>query len=63
MTFFALETISLEELLKLGKGEQKTNGQAKQGILAESFEALFGAMFLDLGYGKTAEAVPRALPM
>jgi len=43
--------IGLDKFLFLSKGETKdTNKKAKQYILANAFEAVIGALFLDLGY-------------
>lgn len=39
----------LEEYLLLSRGEAKDNGRARQYILANTFEALVGAIFLDKG--------------
>ncbi len=36
--------------LKLGKGEEKSGGRDKESILAASFEALIGAIYLDRGF-------------
>lgn len=41
--------IQLGELLYLGSGELKTGGFRRQSILADAFEALCGALFLDGG--------------
>ena len=49
--------IKLGEYLRIGKGEEATNGRDKNSILADSFEALVGAIYLDHGYTKTAEIV------
>ena len=54
-------SLRLGELLRLGKGEHQSGGNAKPSILSESFEALLGALFLDLGYDKTAALVRRIL--
>lgn len=40
----------MEEYLLLSKGEKKDKGKARQYILANAFEALVGAMYLDRGY-------------
>ncbi len=43
--------LGLDKFLFLSKGETKdTNKKAKQYILANAFEAVIGALFLDLGY-------------
>lgn len=41
--------IQLGELLHLGSGELKTGGFRRQSILADAFEALCGALYLDGG--------------
>lgn len=52
-------SISLEKYLLLGKGEESTGGRKKKSILADAFEALTGAVYLDAGYEKTREIVLR----
>jgi ribonuclease-3 len=39
----------LNQFLKLGAGEEKTGGRDKDAIIADSFEAFLGALFLDQG--------------
>lgn len=41
--------LELEEHLKLSRGEAKSTGRARQLILANAFEAVIGAIFLDRG--------------
>jgi len=53
--------INLGQYLRIGKGEEATNGRDKNSILADSFEALVGAIYLDHGYTKTAEIVLKLL--
>ncbi len=53
--------INLGRYLRIGKGEEATNGRDKNSILADSFEALVGAIYLDHGYAKTAEIVLKLL--
>ncbi len=43
-------SISLGSCLLLGKGELKSRGHDKDAILADSLEAVFGAVFLDQGF-------------
>jgi len=43
--------IKLEKYLYLSKGELKDTGKARDVILANAIEALFGALYLDQGYG------------
>ena len=41
--------LKLNEFLKLGVGEEKTGGRNRKSIMADSFEALLGALYLDGG--------------
>lgn len=43
--------MGLEEHLLMSRGEAKDTGRARQVILANTIEALIGALYLDLGYG------------
>jgi len=43
-------SLGFNDFLLLSKGERKTLGKARKYILADTFEALIGALFLDLGY-------------
>ena len=49
--------IKLGSHLRIGKGEESTNGRDKNSILADSLEALVGAIYLQHGYEKTAEII------
>lgn len=42
--------LALGEYLFLGKGEESTGGREKDYLLANTFEALLGAIYLDHGY-------------
>lgn len=44
------ERLELGEYLKFGRGEEKTGGRRKQALLANTFEAILGAIYLDGGY-------------
>lgn len=43
-------TLKLNRFLLLGVGEEKTGGRERDSILADMFEALLGAVYLDSGY-------------
>lgn len=43
--------MGLEKHLLMSRGEAKDTGRARQVILANTIEALIGALYLDLGYG------------
>ncbi|MGD8816067.1 MAG: ribonuclease III [Acidobacteriota bacterium] len=45
------EEIDLGTYLVLGKGEEKTDGRLKDSLLANSFEAVIAAVYLDGGLG------------
>lgn len=53
------QTLGLGEHLQLGEGELKSGGFARPSILADAFEALVGAIFLDGGFGAARKAVQR----
>ncbi|MDR1788213.1 MAG: ribonuclease III [Treponema sp.] len=42
--------LQIDSLLLLGKGEDQTGGRTKPALLADAFEALVGACYLDCGY-------------
>jgi ribonuclease-3 len=44
------QELDFSNFLLLSKGEEKEMGKARQYILANSFEALIGALYLDQGY-------------
>lgn len=51
----------IDDYLYLSRGEQKSTGKARQLILANAFEALIGAIYLDQGYKKTKKFIERVL--
>ena len=42
--------VGMNDFLLLSKGESKDNGKARQYILANTYEAYVGAVYMDLGY-------------
>ena len=42
--------LTLGDCLLLGRGEARSGGRAKESLLANTLEALLGAVFLDAGY-------------
>lgn len=48
-----LQKLQISEHILLGKGETLTEGRTKTSILADVFEALLGAIYLDGGLGMT----------
>lgn len=55
---FAL-TIDLGSYVLLGKGEEATGGRRRMSTLADGFEALIGAVYLDIGYTGARDLVLR----
>ena len=64
--------LSLGECLRLGPGELKSGGRRRDSILADAFEAVIGAVYLDAGldpcrrilgdlYGDRLESAARAM--
>ncbi len=53
--------LKLERSLCLGRGEESQGGRGRDGLLADSLEALFGAVFLDGGFEAARELVLRLL--
>lgn len=51
------EEIGLNDFLLLSRGETKELGKARQFILANTFEAFIGAIYLDLGYDACDEFI------
>ena len=50
-------SLELGNYLKLGVGEKKSGGRGRCSILADAFEALVGALYLDAGIGMCREVV------
>jgi ribonuclease III len=57
----AARRLRLGEHLRLGRGEEKTGGREKPTILADAFEAVVAAVYLDAGLGSTREILRRLL--
>lgn len=57
----AARRLALGNCLRLGKGEEKTGGREKPALLADAFEALVAAIYLDAGLPAAREFVKLAL--
>lgn len=57
----AARRLRLGEHLRLGRGEEKTGGREKQTLLADAFEAVVAAVYLDAGLGAARELLQRIL--
>ena len=57
----AARRLQLGEHLRLGRGEEKTGGRQKPAILADTFEALVAAVYLDAGLPAARQLLQRTL--
>ncbi len=57
----AAERLNLGRHLRLGPGEEKTGGRQKKRLLADAFEAVVGAIYLDAGLPAAAAFLRRTL--
>ena len=57
----AARGLQLGEYLRVGRGEEKTGGRRKRALLADAFEAVLAAVFLDGGFEEAVRFVRRAL--
>jgi ribonuclease-3 len=53
------ERLNIGEHMLLGRGEEKTGGRRKQALLADSYEALIAAIYLDGGVGPVRAFIAR----
>ena len=57
----AAEQLGLGNYLRLGRGEEKTGGRTKPALLADAYEAIVAAIYLDSGLDTAREFVRRSL--
>jgi ribonuclease-3 len=57
----AARRLLLGDHLRLGRGEEKTGGREKQTLLADAFEAVLAAIYLDAGLGAAREVLRHTL--
>lgn len=51
--------LGVGEFIRIGRGEEKTGGRRKNALLANTLEALIGAVFFDAGYSAARELIVR----
>lgn len=51
--------LGYESLIRMSRGEKNGSDRARQQILANAFEALIGAIYLERGYGDAEEFIKR----
>jgi ribonuclease-3 len=57
----AASRLGLGGFLRLGHGEEKTGGRSKRALLADAYEAVVGAIYLDAGLATAGSFVRRTL--
>ena len=57
----AAQRLELGRFLQLGRGEENTGGREKRALLADAYEALIAAIFLDAGLDAAGSFVQRSL--
>jgi ribonuclease-3 len=53
--------LDINEYLLLSKGEAKDTGRARQNILADAFESIIGAIYIEHGYGESKKFIEKYL--
>lgn len=53
--------LNLGSYLRIGPGEEKTGGREKKRLLADAYEAIVGAVYLDAGLAAASEFLDRTL--
>lgn len=59
--YAAADRLGLNDYLRLSRGEKRGTERARQQILANCFEAVIGAIYLDQGYDKSKEFIDKYL--
>jgi ribonuclease III len=57
----AARRLHLGDHLRLGRGEEKTGGRDKQTLLADAFEAVIAAVYLDAGLSAARDVLRKTL--
>jgi ribonuclease III len=57
----ASERLGIGQFLRVGRGEEKSGGRRKRALLADTFEAVLAAIFLDGGLTAAADFVHHGL--
>lgn len=55
------QSIGLSHYLRLGKGEEASGGRERPAILADAFEAMLGAIYLDQGFSVAYDFLKRVV--
>lgn len=57
----AARALGFNDFLMLSRGEARDQGRARVSILADAFEAVIGAVYLDQGYAASRDFISRVL--
>ncbi|OLZ09683.1 ribonuclease III [Sulfobacillus thermosulfidooxidans] len=57
----AATNLHVGELLRLGRGEERSGGRAKHSLLADAMEAIIGAIYLDSGLEQARQFIQEVL--
>lgn len=57
----AAQRLGIGNYLRLGRGEEKTGGREKPALLADAYEALIAAIYLDAGFDAARQFIERTL--
>jgi ribonuclease-3 len=49
--------LQIDKLMKLGEGELRSGGASRPSILADAFEAILGAIYLDSGFEQAEQVI------
>jgi len=61
MLSWVAKKIGIGKLMKLSRGEEKSGGKERDMIMANTFEALIGAIYLDQGYPACQKFIKKQL--
>ena len=53
--------LNLGQYIRLGKGEEVTNGRDKNSLLADALESLIGAIYMQFGFAQCTEIVRKLI--
>src|SRR5690606_5425279 len=56
-------SLQVHQHLRLGEGQRQTSGDVNDRLMANGFEAVFGAIFMDGGYAAAANAFVHIAPI
>ncbi len=61
MADIAADKMALGNLILMNRGEEKTGGRQRKSIIADAFEAIIGAIYLDMGLDTASEFIHQYL--